>query len=280
MQRPSKRIQHSWRGLVRSLELRIHSLTKSDQAVGDGGAGETGDEAYGRKGEAFVHEGAEAGGEREGARLEHVRRRARREKAGEGSGGGEGGWGEEVHENEVENRTNNNGGEHEVKLIEAEVGASSHVAEDASTHADKLFHQDLEGKLRVRGNPRSPSFEKNPDKAGGIRWFWFVRKVTVAIAISTAASSVPRADGWVIGAGEGSEEGKGGGGGWAGAEGKGSGGEMGEEARGNGRVGEWGEAEMGSHGGRCELEVEGMGFVIRVLIQDEEKSCQAVFGPP
>lgn len=82
-------------------------------------------------------------------------------------GGGGGGGGEEVHEDEVNDGSDDEGGEDEVELVEAEVGARGHVAEDASGNADELLHEDLERKLGIGGNPRSPPLEEEPEEAAG-----------------------------------------------------------------------------------------------------------------
>lgn len=76
--------------------------------------------------------------------------------------GGDGG-GEEVHEDEVEDRSDDEGGEDEVELVEAEVGAGGHVAEDAGGDADELLHEDLEGELGVGGDARSPAVDEGAD---------------------------------------------------------------------------------------------------------------------
>ena len=68
--------------------------------------------------------------------------------------GREGGGGcEEVHESEIQDAPNDECGEDEVELVETEIGASGHVAEDAGADTNQLLHQNLERELRVSRNP-------------------------------------------------------------------------------------------------------------------------------
>lgn len=198
---PGEGVQESRRWLVGGLEAWVHPLPHQDQPIGYCSPHEARGKPYGREDSALVHKGPQPVEEGEGTWLKHVARGAAREDRGEARGGCRSrGGGQEVHQEEVENGADDESGEDEVELVEAEVRPGCHVAEDAGGEAHELLHQDLEWELRVRGNPRSPSIEKKtqnsepPEMGRGALGTASVTASTSIPAITVAGPSSPSSD--------------------------------------------------------------------------------------
>ena len=143
MDRPSHGVQHRRRGFVWGHEGGVHLLPHGDQAVGDGGSNEAGGESDGGEEGSLVDEGAEPVEDAVGAGFEHMAWRTGGKDGREGGGGDGGcrrGRGQEVHEDKVHDRSNDECGEDEIKLVEAEIRPGRHVTDNAGGDSHRLIH--------------------------------------------------------------------------------------------------------------------------------------------
>ena len=164
--RPCEGVEDGGGWLVLDLELGIQLLADGEEHVGEGGAGEAGDKPDCCELHSLVDESADPVQQGVVADFEHVAGRAgceQERKLARGLACGGRGR-QEVHESEVEDGSDDDGGEDEVELVETEVGAGCHVPEDARGHPDDYLGEHLEPELRVGSHPPPPSLPENFQK--------------------------------------------------------------------------------------------------------------------